>query len=146
MDVEIKLVRSGASVPERATKGSAGFDLRAAIDGPLTLEPGDMATVPTGIAIRMREEGFAALCFARSGLGVKHGVTLSNGVGVIDSDYTGEIMVGLVNISRQKYTVEPWERIAQLVFVPVGEIRFLPVSELGRTARGEGGFGSSGRG
>lgn len=141
----VKRLDPRAALPERGTPGSAGLDLRALLDGPLTLEPGGRAVVPTGIAVSLGDSRRVGLVYARSGLAVRHGLALSNGVGVIDSDYTGEIRVGLVNLSDAPYTIQPGERIAQLVIAPV----FLPepteVEELEQTARGGGGFGSTGR-
>lgn len=132
-------------LPKKATKGSAGLDLHAAIAGPVTIEPGCLVSIPTGIAVGFPESGFAGFVFARSGLGVKHGIALSNGVGVIDSDYTGEITVGLCNVSKVPYTLEPGERIAQLVIIPVAAVDFTEVTELEKTSRSENGFGSTGR-
>ncbi len=137
-------------LPSYATAGSAGLDLRACIDAPLYL-PGtasglpNSAMVPTGIAIQLPGPDYVALIYARSGLAVKHGVTLSNCVGVIDSDYRGEIKVGLVNLSGKAYTIEPGERIAQLVVTPVAQAKIEVVDELDDTDRGAGGFGSTGK-
>ena len=117
--LKIKKMRPGAEVPQRATEGAAGLDLRACIDAPVTLAPGGLAMIPSGIAVRLPGSGYAAFVFARSGLGVKHGISLSNGVGVIDSDYRGEICVGLCNLGTQPYEIQPGERIAQLVVMPV---------------------------
>ncbi len=136
-------------LPSYATAGSAGMDLRACIDVPLYL-PGtaagisNAALVPTGIAAAI-PEGYVGLVFARSGLAVKHGVTLSNCVGVIDSDYRGEIKVGLVNLSGKAYTIEPGERIAQMALMPVAQARITVAEELDDTDRGAGGFGSTGK-
>ena len=143
--VFVKLTgRAGVGMPVRATSGSAGFDLCAALDAPLTLAPGKLASVPTGIAVKL-PEGSVGLLFGRSGLGVKHGITLSNSVGVIDSDYTGEIFVGLCNVSDEPYTIMPLDRIAQLaVFSPL-PVALEPADSLEKTERGEGGFGSTGR-
>lgn len=144
-DLHVKLTgRAGVSLPSRATSGSAGFDLQAAIDSPLTLLPGKLISVPTGIAVQLPENS-VGLLFGRSGLGVKHGITLSNSVGVIDSDYTGEIFVGLCNVSDEPYTIHPLDRIAQLTvmsFLPVNPVE---VDSLEETERGSGGFGSTGR-
>ena len=143
--LKMKKVRDSAVIPQRATPGSAGLDLCACIEEPIELLPRKLASIPTGIAIELPDEGSAALVFARSGLGVKHGISLSNGVGVIDSDYRGEIKVGLCNLSDTPYTIMPGERIAQLVIIPV----LTPVPEeadtLSDTSRGSGGFGSTGR-
>ena len=131
-------------MPERATAGSAGFDLCAAIDSPLTLAPGKLASVPTGIAVKL-PEGSVGLLFGRSGLGVRHGITLSNSVGVIDSDYTGEISVGLCNVSDEPYTIMPLDRVAQLIVASLLPVTLVPAETLEKTERGEGGFGSTGR-
>lgn len=144
MELKIKKLKPNAKIPMRATNGSAGMDLYACIDSPLTIAPGELAIVPTGIAIELPDSGCAAFLYARSGLGVKHGICLANGVGVIDSDYRGEVCAGLCNVSDKPYTISPDERVCQMVIAPV----FLPdikeVSELGGTERGEGGFGSTG--
>ncbi len=131
--------------PSRATAGSAGLDLRACLDGPVTIAPRQLARIPTGVAIALPGPEYAALIFARSGLGVKHGISLSNGVGVIDSDYRGEIQVGLTNLSDAPYTIQPGDRIAQLVVTPVVLPAVEIVEELEDTGRGTGGFGSTGR-
>ncbi len=144
MELKIKMVQNGAILPTRATAGSAGADLYACIKNKITINPGDLKIIPTGIAIEM-DKGFVAYLFARSGLGVKYGICLSNGVGVIDSDYRGEICVGLCNVSDTPYTVEPNERIAQMVISPVVVPEVKIVSELQKTDRGEGGFGSTGK-
>ena len=144
MELKIKKLKSNAKIPMRATDGSAGMDLYACIDEPVTLVPGELAVVPTGIAIELPDNGCAAFLYARSGLGVKHGICLSNGVGVIDSDYRGEICAGLCNVSNEPYTINPDERICQMVIAPVLLPQITEVSELGDTERGEGGFGSTG--
>ena len=131
--------------PSRATAGSAGLDLRACLDGPVTIAPRQLVRIPTGVAIALPGPEYAALVFARSGLGVKHGISLSNGVGVIDSDYRGEIQVGLTNLSGAPYTIQPGDRIAQLVVTPVVLPAVEIVEELEDTGRGTGGFGSTGR-
>lgn len=133
-----------AILPKRATEGSAGMDLYACMEEEITLRPGELAVIPTGIAIGLPGPDYAALVFARSGLGVKHGISLSNGVGVIDSDYRGEIQVGLCNLGNQPYTIRPEERIAQLVVTPVCLLPIEDVEVLDETGRGEGGFGSTG--
>jgi dUTP pyrophosphatase len=133
-----------AILPKRATEGSAGMDLYACMEEEITLRPGELAVIPTGIAIGLPGPDYAALVFARSGLGVKHGISLSNGVGVIDSDYRGEIQVGLCNLGNQPYTIRPEERIAQLVVTPVCLLPIEEVEVLDETGRGEGGFGSTG--
>lgn len=131
--------------PTYATEGSAGLDLPACIDQELTLNPGDRYAVPTGIAIELPSPDYVAYVFARSSLGLKKGITLPNAVGVIDSDYRGEIKVALTNISDEPYTVKPGERIAQLVIAPVIKAEFEEKDELGETERGGGGFGSTGK-
>ena len=143
--LKIKKVRENAIIPKRATDGSAGMDLYACIDAPIEMKPGDRVMVPTGIAIALPDANQVALIFARSGLAVKKGINLSNSVGVIDSDYRGEIQVGLINQSRDAYTLEAGERIAQLVVMPVCLPEVQEVAELDDTERGEGGFGSTGR-
>lgn len=145
MNLKIKKVRDNAKIPFRATSGSAGMDLYACIDEPITLAGGEKAVIPTGIAIELPNEQLAAFVFARSGLAIKHGIGLLNSVGVIDSDYRGEICVGLINQLKEEYTINPDERIAQLVIMPVSVIEPVEVLELGDTERGEGGFGSTGK-
>ena len=132
-------------LPQFATPGSAAMDLRACIDEAVTLPALGRAVIPTGLAMALPSKDFVALVFARSGLGIKKGVCLSNGVGVIDSDYRGEIAVGLVNLSAEDYTVMPGDRIAQLMVVPVVQPTVTLVDELDETDRGAGGFGSTGR-
>lgn len=145
MTVKIKKLKENAVLPKRATEFSAGTDLYACIEEPIVLKPSELAKIPTGIAIELPRGDLAAFLFARSGLGVKHGITLSNGVGVVDSDYRGEICVGLCNVSDKPYTIQPNERIAQMVIMPVVLADFTEVNELGDTQRGTGGFGSSGK-
>ena len=149
MELKIKALspKIGTDIPLPcfATAGAACMDLCACIDGPVTLAPGARQTVPTGIAIALPSADYVALVFARSGLGIKQGVCLANGVGVIDSDYRGEIGVGLVNLGDIPYTVRPGDRIAQLMVTPVVRPTVVPVSELDETDRGAGGFGSTGR-
>lgn len=132
-------------LPQFATPGSAAMDLRACLDGPVTLQAGVRAVIPTGLAMALPSADYVALVFARSGLGIKKGVCLSNGVGVIDSDYRGEIAVGLVNLSGEDYTVQPGDRIAQLMVVPVVQPTVTLADELDETDRGSGGLGSTGR-
>lgn len=145
MDVlQIKKMRKNAVVPVRSTAGSAGLDLAACIEEPVCIQPGERALIPSGIAVGLLENT-VGLVFARSGLSVKKGIALANGVGVIDSDYTGEILVGLLNTSNEGYTVMPGERIAQLVVMPVLPLPVQEVEELKATERGAGGFGSTGR-
>ncbi|MEG2931540.1 MAG: dUTP diphosphatase [Ruthenibacterium sp.] len=143
--VPLKRMRPNAQVPQYATQGSAAADLYAAPDAPITIEPQGRAVIPTGIALALPDAGHVAFVFARSGLAVKHGLALSNGVGVIDSDYRGEISVGLVNLSDTAYTVQIGERIAQMCILPVEQALFVTVDTLDETARGAGGFGSTGR-
>ena len=145
MEIKIKKLKENAKIPKRATSGSAGMDLYACIDEPITLAPGQLAIVPTGIAIALPDNTCAAFLYARSGLGVKNGICLSNGVGVIDSDYRGEICAGLCNVSDTPYTIEPDERVCQMVIAPVLTPDVVEVSELDDTDRGEGGFGSTGK-
>ena len=132
-------------LPQFATPGSAAMDLRACIDRPVTIRAGERTVVPTGLAMALPSADYVALLFARSGLGIRKGVCLSNGVGVIDSDYRGEIGVGLVNLSQEAYTVQPGDRIAQLMVVPVVQPTISLVPEVDDTDRGSGGFGSTGR-
>ena len=141
-EIKIKLTR-GATIPKYATKGSAAVDLCAAVDTPVTLEPGERTLVPTGIALSI-PEGYVGIVAARSGLACKKGICLSNGIGVIDSDYRGEISVGLFNSSKESFTIECGERIAQLMFMPFAAAAFISVDSLDETERGEGGFGSTG--
>ena len=142
--IQVKRLRPEAVLPQRATEDSAGMDLCACLSQPLTLAPGDLAKIPTGLAIALPGPECAAFLFARSGLGVKHGICLSNGVGVVDSDYRGEIQVGLCNVGKEPYTISPGERIAQMVILPVWALPLVEVRELEETSRGEGGFGSTG--
>jgi dUTP pyrophosphatase len=144
MQLKIKKVNENAKIPFRATQGSAGMDLCACIDAPLTLGGGETAVIPTGIAIALPSDEMGAFVFARSGLAIKHGIGLLNSVGVIDSDYRGEIKVGVINQISEPYTIEPGERIAQLVIMPVCPLDPVEVENLDDTARGEGGFGSTG--
>ena len=143
--LRIKKLRENATIPMRATEGSAGMDLYACIDSPVTIKPGDLALIPTGIAIEIPSQNFVAYIFARSGLGIKHGICLSNGVGVVDSDYRGEVCVGLCNVSNKEYTIEPQERVAQMVISPVSLMPVEEAEELSDTKRGAGGFGSTGK-
>lgn len=132
-------------MPAYATPGSAGMDLRACLDDPLELSPGDTQLIPTGLAIHMGDTGMAAVILPRSGLGHKHGIVLGNLVGLIDSDYQGQLMVSCWNRGQSSFIVEPGERIAQLVFVPVLQPEMIQVETFDASERGEGGFGSSGR-
>ena len=131
--------------PQRATAGSAGLDLAACIEEDIIISPRQLMKIPTGIAIALPGPEYVALVYARSGLGIRHGVTLSNGMGVIDSDYRGEIQVGLTNLSDRPYTIHPGDRIAQLVVTPVVLPELERVEELDDTSRGAGGFGSTGQ-
>ncbi len=142
---KVRRLRESAKLPFRATEGSAGMDLYACIDSPVTLGAGEKAVIPTGIAIELPSAELAAFVFARSGLAIKHGIGLLNGVGVIDSDYRGEICVGVINQLAEPYTIAPDERIAQLVIMPVSLINPVEAQSLDDTARGEGGFGSTGK-
>jgi len=147
--VEVKILdeRIGQSIPlpEYATQGSAGMDLRACLDQPLTIEPGQTQLIGTGIAMYIGDPNYAATILPRSGLGHKHGLVLGNLVGLIDSDYQGELKVSCWNRSDKAYTIEPGDRIAQLVILPVVQAQMTVVDEFRETDRGEGGFGHSGR-
>ena len=132
-------------LPAYATEGSAGLDLRACLDGPLVLEPGQAQLIPSGLAIHVEDPGLAAVILPRSGLGHKHGIVLGNLVGLIDSDYQGQLMVSCWNRGRQPYTIQPGERIAQLVMVPVVQVALEVVQDFADSGRGAGGFGHSGR-
>lgn len=145
MRVKIKYIADDVKKPFYATPGSAGLDLCAHIPEPVTVPRGAPARIPTGIAIALPDSSHAAFVYARSGLATKHGVCLSNGVGVIDSDYTGEIQVGLINLGPEDYIIQPGDRIAQLVFAPVVQAELDEVDELPATQRGSGGFGSTGK-
>ncbi|MBC7984641.1 MAG: dUTP diphosphatase [Candidatus Obscuribacterales bacterium] len=131
-------------LPQYATPGSAGVDLRACLDAPLVLKPGDTQLIPSGIAIYLADPGYAAVVLPRSGLGHKHGIVLGNLVGLIDSDYQGQIFVSCWNRGQASFTIEPGERIAQLIIVPVAQVQFEVVTEFAASERGAGGFGSSG--
>lgn len=145
MELKIKKMRDNAKVPQRATGGSAGLDLCACIDESITLAGGETALVPTGIAIALPSSEYGAFVFPRSGIAIKHGIGLLNSVGVIDSDYRGEIMVGVINQVKESYTIEPGERIAQMVIMPVSTMPVVQVETLDETERGAGGFGSTGK-
>jgi dUTP pyrophosphatase len=147
MHVDLKILdpRVREQLPHYATPGSAGLDLRACLDAPLSLNPGETKLIPTGLAIHLADAGYAAVILPRSGLGHKHGVVLGNLVGLIDSDYQGQLMVSLWNRSHEPFTVEPFERIAQMVIVPVVQASFNLVDDFDASHRGEGGFGSTGR-
>jgi dUTP pyrophosphatase len=145
MDVKILDARLRDQLPHYATAGSAGLDLRACIDAPIMLSPGETRLVPTGLAIHLADPGYAALILPRSGLGHKHGIVLGNLVGLIDSDYQGQLMVSAWNRSQQAFELTPLERLAQLVIVPVMQAEFNLVDDFEASQRGEGGFGSTGR-
>ncbi|MDH4483410.1 MAG: dUTP diphosphatase [Rhodoferax sp.] len=145
LDVKILDARLTEQMPAYATPGSAGLDLRACLDAPLTLQPNAWQLVPTGMAIYLQDPNFAALILPRSGLGHKHGIVLGNLVGLIDSDYQGQLMVSAWNRSAVAFTIEPMERIAQLVIVPVVQAQFNIVNEFAASQRGEGGYGSTGK-
>ena len=146
--VELKILdpRLGDSIelPHYATGGSAGLDIRACIDEPVTVEPGETVLIPTGLAIHIADSSLAAVLLPRSGLGHKHGLVLGNLTGLIDSDYQGQVFISCWNRGSKRYEVEPAERIAQMVFVPVEQVRFSVVEEFDDSDRGAGGFGHSG--
>jgi dUTP pyrophosphatase len=147
MDIQVKVLLSrGMELPAYATDGSAAIDLRAAIDAdaPVTIAPGERALIPTGMAISPENRDVVAIVAARSGLAIKKGICLSNGIGVIDSDYRGEICVGLFNTSAEPFTVNRGDRIAQMMFMPVYAAKLCAVDSLDETERGAGGFGSTG--
>lgn len=143
--VKYKLLDPRAKAPAYATAGAAAADLCALLDEPLTLAPMQRALIPTGLAIELPDTQCVALLYARSGLAIKHGLTLPNCVGVIDSDYRGEVRVGLINLGSEPYTVQPGERIAQLCIAPVWKAAFVQANDLSDTDRGAGGFGSTGK-
>ncbi|OYW66001.1 MAG: deoxyuridine 5'-triphosphate nucleotidohydrolase [Hydrogenophilales bacterium 16-64-46] len=145
MDVKILDARLRDALPAYATPGSAGLDLRACIDAPIQLQPGETRLIPTGLAIHLADPGYAALILPRSGLGHKHGIVLGNLVGLIDSDYQGQLMVSAWNRSQTAFELVPMERLAQLVIVPVVQAQFNVVDEFESSERGTGGFGSTGR-
>jgi dUTP pyrophosphatase len=145
IDVRILDPRIREQLPAYATPGSAGLDIRACIEAPLTLRPGDSALVPSGIAIHLGDPGLAAILIPRSGMGHKHGIVLGNLVGLIDSDYQGQVFVSCWNRGREPFVVNPMERIAQLVVVPVVQVAFNLVDSFGTSERGAGGFGSTGK-
>lgn len=147
MKIDVKIIdeRLRGNLPAYATPGSAGLDLRACLEAPLTLQPNAWQLVPTGLAIYLHDPNYAALILPRSGLGHKHGIVLGNLVGLIDSDYQGQLMVSAWNRSDAAFTIEPMERIAQLMIVPVVQAEFNVVDEFVATQRGEGGYGSTGK-
>ena len=145
LDLKILDARMRDQLPAYATTGSAGLDLRACLDEPLTLEPGQTALVPTGLAIHVGDPGYAALILPRSGLGHKHGIVLGNLVGLIDSDYQGQLMISTWNRGETTFVLNPMERLAQLVIVPVVQADFNIVEDFETSERGAGGFGSTGK-
>jgi dUTP pyrophosphatase len=145
VDLKILDARMREQLPAYGTPGSAGLDLRACLDAPLTIEPGATQLVPTGLAIHIADPGYAAVILPRSGLGHKHGIVLGNLVGLIDSDYQGPLMVSAWNRSNTAYTLQPMERLAQLVVLPVAQVQFNLVEDFDTSARGAGGFGSTGK-
>ncbi len=145
LEVKILDERIRGMLPRYATAGAAGLDLRACIEAPLTLQPGDSQLVHSGIAIHVADPGYAAVVLPRSGLGSKHGIVLGNLVGLIDSDYQGEVLVSVWNRGHASFTVQPLDRIAQLVVVPVIQVELEVVEEFAESSRGAGGFGSTGR-
>ncbi|SAY51007.1 dUTP diphosphatase [Neisseria weaveri] len=147
IEVELKVLNSkmAEQLPAYATPGSAGLDLRACLDEAVTLQPGETFLIPTGLAVYLGNPAYAAVLLPRSGLGHKHGIVLGNLVGLIDSDYQGELKVSVWNRSQTAFTIEPMERIAQMVIVPVAQAAFKIVNEFAASERGEGGFGSTGK-
>lgn len=145
LDIKILDEKIRAQMPAYATHGSAGLDLRACIDEPITLRPGDSVLIPTGLAIHLGDPGLAAIIIPRSGLGHKHGIVLGNLVGLIDSDYQGQLLVSCWNRGREPFVVNPLERIAQLVVIPVVQVALNIVDAFEESARGAGGFGSTGK-
>ena len=148
MNVDVKILdpRMADQLPTYATPGSAGLDLRACLDAPLTLAPNAWQLISTGLSVYLQDPGFAAMLLPRSGLGHKHGIVLGNVVGLIDSDYQGPLMVSCWNRSQEAFTIQPMERIAQMVIVPVVQARFNVVTEFGASSeRGQGGYGSTGK-
>jgi len=145
LDVKILDARIRDSMPAYGSPGAAGLDLRACLDAPLTLEPGDSQLVPSGIAIHLADPGYAALVLPRSGLGAKHGIVLGNLVGLIDSDYQGQVFVSVWNRGKAAFTIQPMDRIAQMIVVPVRRVEWNIVDEFDTPSRGAGGFGSTGK-
>jgi dUTP pyrophosphatase len=145
IDVKILDARLRDQLPAYATSGSAGLDLRACIDAPILLKPGQTELIPSGVAIHLDDPGLAAMVLPRSGMGHKHGIVLGNLVGLIDSDYQGQILVSLWNRGQSIFTLNPMERIAQLVVVPVVQVGFNVVDDFAHSTRGSGGFGSTGK-
>jgi len=145
LDVRVLDSRLLAQLPQYATPGSAGLDLRACIDAAVTLKPGESTLVPSGIAIHLDNPAYAAMVLPRSGLGHKHGIVLGNLVGLIDSDYQGQIFVSVWNRGQAEFTIQPLERIAQMIVVPVLQVQFNVVADFTASTRGAGGFGSTGK-
>jgi dUTP pyrophosphatase len=145
LDVKILDPRIRESMPAYGSHGAAGLDLRACIDAPLTLEPGDSQLVPSGIAIHIGDPGYAALVLPRSGLGAKQGIVLGNLVGLIDSDYQGQVFVSVWNRGKAAFTIQPMDRIAQMIVVPVRQVEWNVVDAFESSSRGAGGFGSTGK-
>jgi dUTP pyrophosphatase len=145
IDVRILDPRLATQLPTYATQGSAGLDLRACIEAPMTLKPGETNLVASGMAIHIADRGYAALILPRSGLGHKHGIVLGNLVGLIDSDYQGQIFVSVWNRGQAEFTIQPMERIAQMIIVPVAQVEFNVVEAFDASERGAGGFGSTGK-
>lgn len=145
LDVKILDARIREMLPQYGTPGAAGLDLRACLDKPLTLQPGESQLVPSGIAIHLADPGYAAIVLPRSGLGAKNGIVLGNLVGLIDSDYQGQVFVSLWNRGRAAFTIQPMDRVAQMVVIPVQQVEFNVVEEFEASSRGAGGFGSTGK-
>ena len=145
LDVRVLDARLLEQLPQYATPGSAGLDLRACIDAPVTLKPGDTSLIPSGLAIHLENPEYAAMVLPRSGLGHKHGIVLGNLVGLIDSDYQGQIFVSVWNRGQSEFTIQPMERIAQMIVVPIVQVEFNVVPDFVASSRGEGGFGSTGK-
>ena len=145
LDVRILDDRLRGDLPRYATPGAAGLDLRACLGEPLTLQPGDSQLVPSGIAIHLGDPGYAAIVLPRSGLGAKHGIVLGNLVGLIDSDYQGQVFISVWNRGKAAFTIQPMDRIAQLVVVPVAQVEWNVVDDFAVSERGAGGFGSTGK-
>lgn len=145
IDLQVLDARMAEQIPAYATPGSAGLDLRACLDEAITLAPGQTTLIPTGLAIHIADPGLAAIILPRSGLGHKHGIVLGNLVGLIDSDYQGQLMVSCWNRGQTEFVIQPFERIAQLVIVPVVQAQFRRVDSFDTSARGAGGFGSTGK-
>ncbi len=145
LDVKVLDPRIREILPQYATPGAAGLDMRACIDGPLTLQPGESRLVPSGIAIHIGDPGYAAIVLPRSGLGAKNGIVLGNLVGLIDSDYQGQVFISMWNRGQAAFTIQPMDRIAQLMVLPVAQVEFNVVEDFAASTRGAGGFGSTGR-